>query len=131
MLSRMDPEAQRARVREICLALPETTEESPNPVHSGFLVNGKKYCYFLNSHHGDGVVGLTCKTLPGVQAELIDLDPGRFYLPAYMARHGWIGMRLDIEPIDWAQAEQLLIEAYTATAPKRLLKQIEAADGTK
>ncbi|MGE0601072.1 MAG: MmcQ/YjbR family DNA-binding protein [Dehalococcoidia bacterium] len=122
----MDPEVQRARVREICLSLPETTEEIRNPVHSAFLVNGKKFCYFLNSHHGDGIVGFTCKTLPGVQAELLDMDRERFYLPAYMARHGWIGMRLDIEPVDWAQAEQLLTEAYTATAPKRILKNLQA-----
>lgn len=126
MLHAMDPEVQRARIREICLAFPETSEESTNPVHSGFLVNGKKFCYFLNSHHGDGVVGVSCKTLPGVQSELMDIDPNRFYLPAYMARHGWIGMRLDIEPVDWAQAEQLLLEAYSATAPKRLLKELRA-----
>ncbi len=119
----MDPEAQRAHIREICLGFPETEELVQNPAHSAFLVNGKKFCYFLNSHHGDGVVGLTCKTLPGVQAALIDLDPERFYLPAYVARSGWIGMRLDIEPVDWAQAAQLLEEAYSAVAPKRLLKQ--------
>ncbi|MGE3074748.1 MAG: MmcQ/YjbR family DNA-binding protein [Dehalococcoidia bacterium] len=127
----MDPEVQRARVREICLAFPEATEQTGHSDHSAFLVNGKKFCYFLNNHHGDGIVGITCKTLPGVQAELIDLDRERFYLPAYVARHGWIGMRLDIEPVDWAQAEQLLTEAYTATAPKRIVKQFEAARPSK
>lgn len=121
----MDPETQRARAREICLGFPETDELIQNPAHSAFLVNGQKFCCFLNNHHGDGVVGLTCKTLPGVQAALIDLDRERFYLPAYVARNGWIGMRLDIEPVDWAQAEQLLGEAYSAAAPKRLLKQLE------
>ena len=124
----MDAEAPRARIREICLSFPGTTElvRDAQSVHSGFQVNGKNFAYFLNNHHGDGVIGLTCKTLPGVQAALIDLDRERFYLPAYMHHHGWVGMRVDIEPVDWAQVEQLLVEAYTAMAPKRLLKEFEA-----
>ena len=121
----MDPEAARAQVRTICLVLPGVTEElhRPDSPHSGFVVNKKRFAAFLNSHHGDGVVGLTCKTLPGVQAALLDLDRERFYPPAYMHQHGWIGMRLDIEPVDWAQVEQLVAEAYEALAPKRLFKE--------
>lgn len=130
MLHHIDPEAQRARVRAICLAFPGTSEESPNPDHSGFAANGKRFCYFLNNHHGDGVVGLTCKTMPGVQSALIDLDRERFYLPAYMHHHGWIGMRLDIAPVDWAQAGPLLTEAYLAMAPKKLAKQFEMMKAT-
>ena len=129
MLRTMDPELARAKVREICLRFPGVSEEVRDPagVHSGFVVNGKRFCYFLNSHHGDGVVGLTCKTLPGVQAALLDLDRERFYPPAYMHQHGWIGMRLDIEQADWTQAEQLLTEAYLATAPKKLARKLEAS----
>lgn len=56
----------------------------------------------------------------------MDLDPARFYLPAYMARHGWVGMRLDIEPIDWAQVTQLVEEAFLASAPKMVLKEYAA-----
>ena len=121
----VDAEALRARMREICLGLPEAEELVQNPMHSAFLVAGKKFAYFLNSHHGDGVVGLTCKALPGVAATLVDADRERFYLPAYMARHGWVGMRLDIEPVDWPRAAQLLEEAYLPMAPARLRKQFE------
>ena len=101
----MDSELARARVREACLAFPEVREVVQNPAHSGFEVAGKKFAYFLNSHHGDGVVGLTCKALPGVAGTLVDADARRFYLPAYMARFGWVGMRLDIEPVDWSQVD--------------------------
>ena len=114
----MDAEALRQRLRELCLALPETSERIENPVHSAFLVKGKPFCYFLNDHHGDGIVGANFKGAPGVQAALIDLDPARFYLPAYMARWGWVGMRLDVEPVDWAQVGQLVKEAFVASAPK-------------
>ncbi len=65
------------------------------------------------------------KPFPASRPNSIDLDPERFYLPAYMARHGWIGVRLDIEPVDWGQVEQLLTEAYTATAPKRILRTFQ------
>ena len=122
----MHPEAARARVREICLAFPETSESSENPVHSAFIVAGRKFAYFLNNHHGDGVVGVTCKALAGVQGALLDLDPARFYLPAYMARHGWVGVRVDTEPVDWEQLAQLLREAYIATAPRKLARAVEA-----
>jgi phosphoribosylglycinamide formyltransferase-1 len=123
----MEPEVQRARVRELCLRFPQVSEEVNNPDHSAFVVNGKKFAYFLNSHHGDGVVGMTCKALPGVSAMLVDLDSTRFYLPAYMARHGWVGVRIDIEPVDWLQIEQLLREAFLAMAPKALARQFEAS----
>lgn len=113
-------------MRTICLSFPGVIEETTHPDHSGFIAGKKRFCYFLNNHHGDGVVGLTCKAGPGVQGALVDLDPTRFYLPAYMHHHGWVGMRLDIEPVDWAQAELLLREAYEASAPKRLLAEYRA-----
>ncbi len=127
MVHDMDAEALRARVRLICLAFPGTAEVVNNPVHSGFTVNGKTFCYFLNDHHGDGIVGVTCKAMPGVQAALIDMDRERFYLPAYMHRHGWIGMRLDLDPVDWAHLEQLLTEAYLASAPRKMAREWEAS----
>lgn len=120
----MDAEELRQRVRELCLALPETRETVRNPVHSGFEVAEKPFCRYLNDHHGDGIVGITVKAGAGVQAALIDLDPGRFYLPAYVARYGWVGMRLDVEPVDWAQVEQLIREAWTATAPKSVARRL-------
>lgn len=119
-----DPEALRQRVREACLALPEVTERIENPLHSAFLVKDKTFCYFLNDHHGDGIVGITVKGGPGVQGALLDLDPARFYLPAYVARWGWVGMRLDVEPVDWAQVDQLIGEAWATTAPKSVLKRL-------
>lgn len=122
----MEPEEVRQQVREVCMALPETTEEIRNPAHSGFQVKGKAYCYFLNDHHGDGMVSFTFKAGPGVQAALVDLDRERFYLPAYMARWGWVGMRLDLGPVDWDQLKQFAREAWLATAPKSLLKRHEA-----
>ncbi len=61
------PEDPRlTRLSKICLALPETTR-SYNGQHASFLIRKKTFAYFLNDHHGDGIVALTCKVLPGRQ----------------------------------------------------------------
>src|SRR5437879_4797161 len=59
-----------ARLTTICLALPEATR-TPCGTHSSFLVRKKTFAYFLDNHHGDGIVGVTCKVLPGDNTVLI------------------------------------------------------------
>ena len=51
----------RKRVTEICLALPEALHESIGD-HSSFSVRKKKFAYYLNNHHGDGIVSVCFKT---------------------------------------------------------------------
>ena len=52
------------RLTKICLALPETTRDDMGR-HARFQVRKKVFAYFLDDHHGDGIVGVTCKVLPG------------------------------------------------------------------
>lgn len=115
-----DVEARRARVTEICRALPETDASSRTGQHSVFSVRGKKFAYFLVDHHGDGRVALNCKVAAGAQWPLIDAEPARFFIPAYLGPRGWIGFDFDYGPVDWAQVEMLLRESYRLLAPKRL-----------
>jgi hypothetical protein len=117
-------EPLRDRVRAICAQLPEVAEVIRNPLHSGFEVRGKTFCYYLNDHHGDGRLALTVKGMPGVQGMLVDMDASRFFVPPYMGRHGWVGVYLDVEPIDWEQAETLIREAYVSMAPKTLARLV-------
>jgi hypothetical protein len=57
---------------------------------SGLQDKEKDICLFLNNHHGDGIVGVWCKVLPGDNVALIKADPKRFYMPAYVGpRGGW------------------------------------------
>ena len=49
-----------ARLSRICLALPEAARELHGE-HAGFLVRKKIFAYFLNNHHGDGIVAVTGK----------------------------------------------------------------------
>src|SRR5204862_1723368 len=73
---------RRARLAEICLALPEATAEGGQ--HVGFRVRGRTFAYYLDHHHGDGRVALNCKVPPGDLEPLAALDPARFFVPAYL-----------------------------------------------
>ena len=92
-----------------------------------FLVRDKKFAYYLVDHHGNGRVELQCKAERGVNGTLVDAEPDRLFLPPYMAQHGWIGMYLDVGPVDWDEAEALLTDAYCLVAPKSLAKTVQAA----
>jgi predicted DNA-binding protein (MmcQ/YjbR family) len=115
------------RLSKICLALPEATRWY-NGQHAGFLIRKKTFAYFLNDHHGDGIVAINCKVLPGDNKALADAQPRRFYLPAYVASKGWVGLRLDIGEIDWDEVSELVRGSYQLIAPKRLAKLIEDED---
>ena len=47
-------------------------------------------------------------------------DPERFYVPPYVGPRGWVGVRLDVHPIDWEELAEVVQESYRLTAPKRL-----------
>lgn len=120
------PSAARslARVAKMCLALPEVTREDRGD-HAGFRVRGKVFAYFLDNHHGDGIVSVCFKMATGENAELSRQAPERFYLPAYIGPRGWVGMRLDLAAVDWDEVESFLIESFRLAAPKRLAAQVD------
>jgi len=107
------------RLTKICLALPEATRQIMGR-HAGFYVRKKTFAYFLDDHHGDGIVGINCKVLPGDNTALISADPTRFYMPAYIGSKGWVGLRLDVGEIDWEEVQELVTHSYRLVAPKRL-----------
>ncbi len=111
------------RVQKICLGLPETTEKEAwgGPT---FRVRDKMIAMYMDDHHGSGEVALWIKAAEGVQQELVDLDPERFFRPPYMGPSGWVGVRLEGRP-DWGQVSDLVTEAYRLTAPKKLVKLLD------
>jgi predicted DNA-binding protein (MmcQ/YjbR family) len=107
------------RLTKICLSLPEV-ERRDSGDHAAFIVRKKIFAYFLNNHHGDGIVAVTCKVLPGDHQRLISSNPDRFYLPAYLGPRGWVALRLDVKNVDWDEVAELVATSYQLTAPKRL-----------
>ena len=88
----------------------------------------KTFAYFLNDHHGDGIVAVTCKVLPGENSALTTAQPKRYYLPAYIGPRGWVALRLDLGKIDWDEVRELLLGSYLITAPKRLVALVKPRD---
>lgn len=113
------------QLARICQGLPEVTTAGDQ--HLALEVRGKRFAWCLDDHHGDGRLALVCKAAPGVNTALVYEDDRRFFIPAYVGPRGWIGVRLDVGPVDWDRVEQLLIDGYRLVAPKRLASQVVAA----
>jgi hypothetical protein len=119
MPKRTAEDRRLVRLTKICLALPETTRERMGR-HARFVVAKKTFAYFLDDHHGDGIVAVNCKVLPGDNKALIAANPDRFYMPAYIGPKGWAGLRLDVGIVDWEEVAELAAGSYLLVAPKRL-----------
>ncbi len=111
-----------ARVRAICLALPEVTER-PSHGAPAFFVKKQFVMVWPNGHHDHGFAHLWAAAPPGDQAALIRQDRDRFFRPPYVGSRGWIGMRLD-GAVDWRQVAEVCEDAYRTVAPARLVAAI-------
>ncbi len=109
---------------KICLALPETRREDKGS-HCAFLVGKKTFAYYLNNHHDDNIISVCCKVLPGENAFLVESDPVRFYLPAYIGPRGWIGLRMDLPKLNLSEVKELILGSYLQLAPKRLASLVD------
>lgn len=119
MAKRSTEDPRLVRLTKICLALPEAIRDF-NGQHAGFQVRKKTFAWFLNDHHGDGMVAVNCKVIRGDNTALAAAQPERFYIPAYVGPKGWVGLRLDAGEIDWEEVTELVNGSYHLVAPKRL-----------
>jgi predicted DNA-binding protein (MmcQ/YjbR family) len=118
---------RKAKLSAIYLALPGTSRQVRED-HADFRVGLKVFAYYLANHHGDGIIGMWCKVLPGENERLIAGSPRKFYMPAYVGPRGWVGLRLDRATVDWAEVKELIVGSYLQTAPKKLVRLLEAAE---
>jgi len=107
------------RLTKICLGFPRAEREVQG-LHASFTAKKKTFAYFVNDHHGDGIVGVWCKVLPGDNAALTKADPKRFYMPAYVGPRGWVGLRLDVGRVNWGEVEELARGSYQLVAGNNL-----------
>lgn len=117
----MEPEQAVARVREICLALPEAEEKAfGGHTAPSFRIRGK---LFVMTSEDLSVI--TFKAAPGVQQALVAEDPARFFVPAYVGSKGWVGARLDVDQ-DWPEIAELIEDSYRLIAPRRLAARLDS-----
>ena len=110
-------------VRCICDGLPECVVEGAQ--HHKLSVRGKTIGWHTVDHHGDGRISLTVRAAKNENATLVAADPERFFLPPYVARHGYVGIHLDLADVDWDEVRELVVDAYRLVAPKRLAAQLD------
>lgn len=115
-MSVLTPARALARIRGICLALPDTTEKEAWGAPT-FRVRDKLFVMFVNDHHGDGRLAIWCAAASGAQAAIVDADARRFFVPPYVGKGGWIGIRLDRRP-NWAVVAALVEEGYRTVAAR-------------
>ena len=113
------------QLRAICADLPEVTERLSHGSPTWFVRDKTTILSLLDDHHGDGRLAIWCAAPPGVQQQLVDEEPERFFRPPYVGHRGWLGVRLDREP-DWAEAAGIVRDAYCVVAPKRLAALVRA-----
>lgn len=115
------------RVRRIALALPEVSERTSHGEPCFFVRDKRPLCYFHDDHNGDARISLWCPAPPGVQDEMVNAEPGRFFAPPTSASgvfSGWLGVYLDGAPPnqpDWNEIAAIVEDAYRQVAPRTLI----------
>jgi len=102
------------RLTAICEMLDDASYQ-PKGDHVIFRRKRKVFAYFLNDHHGDGIVSVCVKVLPGDNERLIQSDAKRFYSPAYIGSRGWVAYRLDEPKPDWSEVKELVKGSHQLT----------------
>jgi predicted DNA-binding protein (MmcQ/YjbR family) len=123
------PPGPLARLRKLCLALPEAHEVEAwgEPT---FRVRNKLFAMYAaaENHHGGGRPAVWCKAAPGNQALMVGAEPQRYCVPPYVGPSGWVGVWLDRNP-DWSEVKGLLRDSYRLVAPKKLAALLQDPDG--
>ena len=115
-------EKHLARVRRICMELPETMEKLSHGEPT-FFVRKKVFAMCSNNHHNDGHVAVLLPAAIGVQAALIKADPKKFYRPAYVGVRGWVGVELS--QVDDKELALHVREGWRLIAPEKLHALLE------
>jgi predicted DNA-binding protein (MmcQ/YjbR family) len=72
-----------------------------------------------NNHHGSGHCAVWVKAPAMVQEILVNSDPKRFFVPPYMGKKGWVGVRIDYK-VKWDQTAAILKDGYLMSAPSKV-----------
>jgi hypothetical protein len=105
------------------MILPGVTEKLSHGEATWFA--GPRQFVGMSDHHHDDRLAFVCAAPAGVQQELVDLEPTRFYRPPYVGSRGWLGVYLDVPEVDWVEVEAIIRDAYRVIAPPKLLAQLD------
>ncbi len=115
-----------ARLREVCLALPEVTERVSHGEPTWFVRDRRVFVTLAATHSGDRP-GFWCAADAATRDALVAAEPHRFHRPPYVGHRGWLGVHLDV-PLDWDRVAELVEDAYRLVAPRRLVARLDARE---
>ena len=98
-----------ARLRKICLALPDATETS-NFGHPFFRVKNKPFCVFHGTVDEPAIAFKVLKT-----EQTIFLEDPRFFKTPYMHHNGWVSLHAKGK-LDWKEIAELVKSSYKLKA---------------
>ena len=109
-------EAALAKIRAICKDLDGAIEKVSHGAPWFFATKG--FLAFYEDHHGDERLAIWVRGGDGAAGMLVQSDPTRFFVPPYVGKSGWFGMRLDRGKTDWAMVRELVTDGFYAAGGK-------------
>jgi hypothetical protein len=116
-------------VRRIALSLPETTEEDGD---FRFFVRGKAFVWVWLERHEPKKARVPNADAVGIRVahelekeSLIEMDPAAFFTEPHY--DGFPAILVRLPAIEMALLEKLLTDAWRIQAPKRLVREFDAA----
>jgi predicted DNA-binding protein (MmcQ/YjbR family) len=108
-----------ARLRKLCLALPDT-EEKIAWGEPTWRARGKIFAMYASAgtHHTDGRSAVWIKCTPTNQGFILRAKPKQYFKPPYVGTSGWVGAYLDGR-VSWSELS-ILIEDACQLAVKKL-----------
>ena len=106
-----------SRVRQFCLALPETFEKLSHGEPT-FFVKKRVFAMCSINHHNDGHIAVVVPAAIGIQAMLIEAEPKKYYRPPYVGGAGWVG--IELPRVSDKELRLHLREAWKLIAPEKM-----------
>jgi hypothetical protein len=121
-----DQERVLGRLAAIVSELPGTVVAAGH-TDTAYLVRDGRFAWLLADHHGNGRLELWVKAPRGEQAALVGADPQRYFVPAFVGRHGWIGAHvLPADDPDWDELAALIAQAWRTGAGQKAVRALDA-----
>lgn len=119
------PPEVTAKVRSICLGLPEVVE---NQAWAGtqWRIRKRIFAHLLTVDFADGPVTVMTFRSSGPELDALRSMGHPYFRPAWGTDA--VGMVLDAE-MDWDDLSELLTESYCTLAPQRLVKLLDRPTG--
>ncbi len=121
-----DDDPLLARLRDIALALPGADEKVSHGRPTFFT--RKVFSIFggvVKGDHRSDALGQALVFLPDPAERPALLDDPRVTVPGYEGAYGWLALDLRGDP-DWTEVAELVETSYRATAPARLVAELDA-----